>query len=117
MQKFTLRGSFLNRFGREGTDLARFSVPTGVAVDQWGNIHVADSGNHRVQVFSSAWDLLVHSVLENNQHLELNSPVRVAVQHDYVYLSDWANHRIIQFRMVDLMNQRRSFNWKWERWL
>ena len=99
-QKLTLRGDFLDKFGSEGTQLTQFNVPSGVAVDQWGNIHVADSRNHRVQLFSPNWELLYHWSLEDNQHPELNSPVRVAVQGEYVYLSDWGNHRIIKLRIV-----------------
>ena len=71
-----------------------------MAVDQWGNIHVADSGNHRVQLFSPSGELLDHWSLEDNQHPERNSPVRVAVQGESVYLTDWANHRIIRLRIV-----------------
>ena len=37
-----------------GTGNDRFNTPRGVAVDVHGNIYVADSGNHRVQIFDSA---------------------------------------------------------------
>ena len=42
-----------------GSDNAHFNGPLGVAVDASGNIYVADTGNHRVQVFNSsrAWQM------------------------------------------------------------
>jgi sugar lactone lactonase YvrE len=41
-------------FGVQGSGLLEFSQPFGVAVDSSGNIYVADTYNHRVQLFSSS---------------------------------------------------------------
>jgi DNA-binding beta-propeller fold protein YncE len=35
--------------GGGGTELGEFNFPTGVAVDNIGNVYVADSLNHRIQ--------------------------------------------------------------------
>jgi len=43
----------INTFGSEGTDEGQFKFPRGVAVDEQGSIYVADSGNNRIQIFSS----------------------------------------------------------------
>jgi len=39
--------------GTSGTELGQFSGPAGVAFDSSGNVYVTDSGNQRVQIFSS----------------------------------------------------------------
>ena len=50
VQIFDQKGRFLLKFGQSGDDPGAFSIPNGLAV--WDNkIYVADSYNHRVQVF------------------------------------------------------------------
>ena len=46
-------GSTLMRFGQYGSKKKEFKSPFGVACDQSGHIYVADSYNHRVQVFGT----------------------------------------------------------------
>ena len=46
-------GSTLMRFGQYGSKKREFKSPFGVACDQSGHIYVADSYNHRVQVFGT----------------------------------------------------------------
>jgi len=40
-------------FGTQGSGLAEFQSPYGIAVDSFGNIYVADTYNHRVRAFTS----------------------------------------------------------------
>lgn len=46
-------GSTLMRFGQYGSKRKEFKSPFGVACDQAGHIYVADSYNHRIQVFGT----------------------------------------------------------------
>ncbi|MBC7232244.1 MAG: SBBP repeat-containing protein, partial [Chloroflexi bacterium] len=39
-------------WGLYGSDSGSFNVPSGIAVDQEGNIYVTDSGNHRIMKFA-----------------------------------------------------------------
>jgi NHL repeat len=41
-------------FGGEGSDAGQLNTPRGVAVDSSGNVYVADSGNRRIEEFSSS---------------------------------------------------------------
>lgn len=43
----------IGAFGGAGGGNGLFKVPTGIAVDPSGHIHVFDSGNHVVQVFTN----------------------------------------------------------------
>jgi ABC-type Fe3+ transport system permease subunit/sugar lactone lactonase YvrE len=56
VQRFQLESgaapSFMNSFGGPGTGPGQFNRPEGLGVDPEGLVHVADSCNHRVQVFS-----------------------------------------------------------------
>ena len=45
---------FLDQFGQDGSELGAFRRPQGIAVDNKGNIYVADTENHRIQRFDPA---------------------------------------------------------------
>lgn len=49
-QVFSPDGELLLKFGSNGEGNGQFNAPTGVAVDDHGNIIVADWGNSRIQV-------------------------------------------------------------------
>ncbi len=73
-----------------------FNVPTGVAVDTRGFIHVADSANHRVAMLSPKRELLAEWKLPEPDE-RVYSPEQVAVSPDgaTVYATDLANDRVI----------------------
>ena len=56
IQIFNPDGTFLSKFGSNGTANGQLKkdTPVGVAVDNAGKIYVADTSNHRVQVFAPA---------------------------------------------------------------
>jgi len=43
--------TYLNRFGGPGNEAGQLHGPLAAALDAAGNLYVADSGNHRIQVF------------------------------------------------------------------
>jgi DNA-binding beta-propeller fold protein YncE len=52
IQVFTANGTFLAKFGLEGSGPGQFILPEGVGVDKdTGLVYVADTGNFRIQVF------------------------------------------------------------------
>jgi tripartite motif-containing protein 71 len=53
VQKFSPMGVPLAQWGTFGSAAGQFNAPIGVAVDQQGDIYVADVGNHRIQKLSS----------------------------------------------------------------
>jgi DNA-binding beta-propeller fold protein YncE len=50
--------SFISQWGSHGSQQGRFIEPRAVAVDAEGRVYVADTGNHRVQVFDGEGRLL-----------------------------------------------------------
>jgi tripartite motif-containing protein 71 len=53
IQKFSPTGMPLAQWGTFGSAPGQFNTPVGIAVDQQGDIYVADAGNHRIQKLSS----------------------------------------------------------------
>ena len=76
----------------------KFKKPGGVAVDAAGNVYVADTGNHRIQKFTSNGVLLAKWGKEGSGNCEFRSPEGVAVDASgNVYVADTGNHRIQKF--------------------
>ena len=98
----------LGTVGVASNTAGQFSFPRAVAVDAEGLIYVADSGNHRVQVFNPdgtflrQWGSLCkldtgEGCVEGGNG-QFNEPWGIAVGQDgSVYVSDTWNHRIQKF--------------------
>ena len=56
---FSAAGAYLNRFGQFGTDTASLGLPNGLAIDNAGNLWLADAGNHRVLKFAPIFGVSV----------------------------------------------------------
>lgn len=52
VSKFNSTGGYITSWGSYGTSDSQFWEPHGLAVDQFGNVYVADTQNNRIQVFS-----------------------------------------------------------------
>ena len=72
-----------------------FKVPTGVAVDPQGRIHVADSANKRALLLDADGNLLSEWQLADDAHPEVYSPTRVAADARHAYFVDTSNDRIV----------------------
>lgn len=84
--------------GEPGREAARFSEPRGLACDSAGNLYVADTKNHRIQVFDPAGRPLRAFGSKGPGDGQLNEPCGVAVdaQGD-VWVADTWNARIAHF--------------------
>ena len=66
-------------FGSEGTGDGQFREPHGMAVDSSGNIYVADTGNHRIQVFDTKGRFIRQFGSRGSGNGQFDEPYGVAV--------------------------------------
>ncbi|MDP9229976.1 MAG: peptidyl-alpha-hydroxyglycine alpha-amidating lyase family protein, partial [Bacteroidota bacterium] len=56
--KFSPTGKYLFEWGKKGDKEGEFNIPHGIALDESGNVYVADRENSRIQVFDSSGKFL-----------------------------------------------------------
>ncbi|XP_078665205.1 uncharacterized protein LOC144907730 [Branchiostoma floridae x Branchiostoma belcheri] len=76
-------GQFLFQFGGRGSGEGQLSGPHGICTDRAGNIIVADSGNHRVEMFDKTGKFLKHIATD----IELPQAVAMTKQGQLVVTS------------------------------
>ena len=82
-------------FGKEGSGDGMFKYPRGVAVSDGDEIVVADSNNHRVQVFDRNGTFLRFFGHEGENAGEFKFPTGIAIDKDrQIFVADPYNHRI-----------------------
>ncbi len=106
IRSYTWNGMFVDKWGEEGDGPGQFRYPQGVAVNSRGEVVIADSGNHRIQVTTGSADNLRELPGQFRFEFgrrgagpgELVEPAGVAVdQDDNIYVADAGNHRIQKF--------------------
>jgi DNA-binding beta-propeller fold protein YncE len=86
------------KWGTFGTGDEQFRFPGCAAVDSVGNVYVADTGNHRIQMFDSSGTFLTKWGSEGSEDGQFSEPTCVAVDSvGNVYVVDTENHRIQKF--------------------
>ena len=82
-------------FGKAGSGEGMFKFPYGVAVSDRDEILVADSNNHRVQVFDSNGTFLRFFGQIGENAGEFKYPIAIAINKDRnIFVADKNNHRI-----------------------
>ncbi len=104
--ELSLDGTVFDEIGGPGSGDGQLSLPQGVAVDALGNVFVADSQNHRIQIFNN---LPSHNFLgkfgtRGSASDQFELPAGIVVEGSYptgyIYVSDTGNHRIQVFTMT-----------------
>jgi len=120
----TLAGS-TSCYRNGAANTAKFDYPTGVAVDSYGNVYVADENNHRIRKITPA-DRIEDRVVSTlagitrgfadgtGNTAQFNRPYGVAVDSSgTVYVADANNHRIRKITSAGMVNtlagSRRGF--------
>ena len=84
--------------GQEGREVGQFRQPSSVVVDHTGQFYVADTYNHRVQVFAPDGRFLQAFGLEGAQRGALLRPKSLAWGPNHLlYVADTGNHRLQAF--------------------
>ncbi|MCK5242318.1 SMP-30/gluconolactonase/LRE family protein [bacterium] len=102
IQKFDANGNFITKWGSEtgesGAADGEFNQPSGVAVDNAGNVYVADQGNDRIQKFDENGDHLATWGSEGSLDGQFKDPFGIAVDNaGNIYVADVHNYRIQKF--------------------
>lgn len=86
-------------FGSPGSGLGQFNFPKEMDVDSRGQIYVADSANHRIQVLAPDGNALTSWGDFGTEPGQFNEPWGLAVDEErgFVYVADTWNHRIQKF--------------------
>ncbi len=86
--------SYVRDWGGYGIADGKLNQPQGVTVDSSGNVYVVDTGNNRIQKFTSAG---VHTATwgtAGSGNLQFNNPTGIATDNTYLYIVDTGNNRI-----------------------
>ncbi len=104
IQKFSPDGEFLLQWGTHGSEPGQFRRPQNMALQQVDNgqdrIWVVDACNHRVQVFDTHGELLLHWGEEGSEIGQLYYPYDLAFDgQGHVYICEYGNHRVQKFTL------------------
>lgn len=85
-------------FGNFGNNNGEFNQPRGIALDQTGNIYVADKNNHRIQIFDQNGGFLDSFGNFGSNNGQFNNPRGIALDlTGNIYVVDTDNNRIQVF--------------------
>ena len=82
----------------QGSGIGQFTIPWYIAIDSNDNLHVVDSGNHRIQKFNSAGVFLSQFGTIGSGDQQFNAPIGITIDDsDNLYVADTWNNRIQVF--------------------
>ena len=96
---FDGEGKYLFHFGSNGKENGQFNLPYGISVDlRDDRIIVADSNNHRIQIFDEKGKFIRSFGSQGNGDGRLWHPFGVcADQEGRIYVADHSNNRVQVF--------------------
>ena len=89
IQKFDINGNFVESFGKLGTKIGEFNLPTTIEIDSKNNFIVNERGNERIQKLDSHWNPILmwgSKGSGNNQFCHIEHIV--LDKYDNVYVTD-----------------------------
>lgn len=90
--------SFIRTIGSRGTERGSFTAPRGICTDLTGNVYVADTGNDRIQKFSSDGTYLQQAGGFGFGSGQFNKPGDLIINNDLeVWVADTRNSRLHQY--------------------
>ncbi len=98
LQKYSPEGDFIAWFGEHGPDNYQFARPQAIALDEEGMLWIADSCNHRVQVYDWRSDepkFLFGFGSNGTQPGQFRYPYGLLLGEDNsVYIAEYGGHRV-----------------------
>ena len=95
IEKYT----FSKTWGSSGTGDGQFMFPHSLAIDRYGNIYVTDTGNNRVQKFSSSGSFITKWGEEGSADGQFSQLHDIAIHPNskFIYTVELDNHRVQKF--------------------
>ena len=84
-------------WGSPGSGSGQFNSPAGVAIDDAGNIYVADQYNNRIQKFDGDGNFLLAWGSRGQANGQFAEPMALATHGDYIYVADNQNNQVQKF--------------------
>ena len=98
IQRFTLDGTLVAKWGTEGTGVGQFFDATDVAVHPDGTVYVADRGNMRVQAFDTNGVFLFQWGSYGSDESQFRQPTSLAIDAlGNIYVAEIYNYRVQKF--------------------
>lgn len=91
---FDSSGKEIGSLGKEGMGDGEFYYPRGITVDREGYIWIVDTAHNCIQVLDKSGRFLFRFGREGSEDGHFRHPRYIFVQHDFVFISDYRNHRI-----------------------
>ena len=104
-------GSWKFSFGKEGLGSGSFKYPLGIDISDDRKVFIADSGNHRIQVFDLNGKYLYKFDVKSESMTHGSDPVDIIASKikEYLYVADNENHNI------KVYNRKGELQFKWGR--
>jgi sugar lactone lactonase YvrE len=100
IHKYTRDGRWVKQWGGHGRAPGEFLRPQSMAIDDKDQIWVADSCNHRIQIFDADGDLLQIWGEAGSQPGQLYYPYSILLDGEgHVYIVEYGNHRVQKFTL------------------
>lgn len=95
----TLNEEFIREFGSDGEGDGQFVWPTSIALDNAGNVYVADEWLNRITVYDKDGKFLSKWGKAGSGEGEIKKPAGLMISGNSILVSDSANHRIQRFSL------------------
>ena len=98
IHKLTTGGECLGTFGQKGSDVGQFIGPWGINISPEGKVYVADTDNHRIQVFHSDWTLshIIDGKVSGDGSFTRPEDVAFDISGD-VHVTGWSSNSVTVF--------------------
>ena len=94
VQEFSPTGSFIRKFGTLGTANGQFVEPTGLTVDQSGNVWVLNTYGVQVEEFSSEGAFIAGFGTQGTGNGQFQGASAIAISGGNLYVAEWSNSRV-----------------------
>ena len=86
----------VKKFGTKGKEKLELYDPQGLTLYRNESIYIADAGNSRIQIFSTAGKFVAEFGKE-----QLNRPDSIALNDKWVFVSDWNHNAVFKFQITN----------------